>query len=102
MTNGQNGVNFKPCSLPNQIQTAWTAPNSDDAWLVLDRNGNGMIDNGTELFGHATPQPAPPTGQIKNGFLARQFLTNPKMVEIMMAQLTKEILFSISCVYGKT
>lgn len=67
LTNATNGVNFND-GRGTLLRTAWTAANSDDSWLVLDRNGNGAIDDGTELFGNATPQPA--TTELHHGFRA--------------------------------
>jgi hypothetical protein len=70
LTSSTAGVSFNLNNIGGSEQLAWTNAGSHDAWIVLDRNGNGTIDNGTELFGDVTPQPKASAGENRNGFRA--------------------------------
>ena len=78
LTGAPDGVWFDLDGDGIQELVAWTLPNSDDGWLAMDRNRNGQIDSGQELFGNRTPayggQSKPTTA---NGFLALAFLESP-------------------------
>ncbi len=67
LTAAFNGVPFDLTGTNFPLETAWTRANSDDAFLVLDRDRNGVITSGKELFGNYTDQPA--SGE-PNGFEA--------------------------------
>src|SRR5436190_12147755 len=56
LTSAAAGVQFDLQASGRRDQVSWTEPGSHDAFLVLDRNGNGLIDDGSELFGDHTPQ----------------------------------------------
>jgi hypothetical protein len=68
LTNAQDGVHFDMGGDGHAEPIAWTLAGSDDAWLSLDRNGNGTIDSSKELFGNFTDQPHATT--TLNGFVA--------------------------------
>lgn len=78
MTDSTAGIRFDGFGRGVKIQTAWTVRDSDDAWLALDRNNNGMIDDGTELFSSAAPQSLLPFPQLKNGFNALEQFDKPE------------------------
>jgi hypothetical protein len=60
-----HGVRFDWHGDGHPVQTAWIAPGSTNAFLVLPHDG--AVTNGAELFGDLTPQPR---SAHPNGFLA--------------------------------
>jgi len=74
LTSVANGVRFDLDADGEAEQIAWTDPRAAVAFLAMDRNGNGRIDDGSELFGDYTFRGIEP-----NGFAALAALTHQDM-----------------------
>jgi hypothetical protein len=68
LSSAEKGVYFDLDGNGVTDHVAWTAPNTQQAFLALDHDGSGRIDSGRELFGDHTPLSS---GAVaKNGFEA--------------------------------
>ncbi len=75
LTDAGNGTSFDHNADGISESIAWIAAGSDDAFLVLDRDHDGIVNNGLEWFGNFTQQTASPR---PNGFAAlKEFDTRP-------------------------
>jgi len=90
-TSVEDGVTWDFVGKGHLQRLAWTNPNRNIGFLVLDRNHNGRIDNATEMFGNLTLQPlneqewqlareqaARNQPWHPNGFLALEFFDRKK------------------------
>lgn len=75
LTSLAGGVKFTFFPGKAPVQMSWTDNAYSNGFLVLDRNEDGMINDGSELFGTETPQP--PSSQ-PNGYIALSVYDDPQ------------------------
>lgn len=72
LTSLHGGVPFNLLQLDKPQKVSWFKSGAQVAWLTLDRNGNGLVDDGSELFGDITLEQADPLTltEPRNGYRA--------------------------------
>lgn len=68
LTGAESPVMFDLLATGQPLLIGWTAAGADDAFLCLDRDENGIIDSGAELFGNAVMLAN--GSRARNGFVA--------------------------------
>jgi hypothetical protein len=66
----ENPVLFDLLGIGMGLNIHWVKPNENDAFLVRDVNFNGIVDDGSELFGNGTPLFLSGRRHAPNGFVA--------------------------------
>jgi len=61
------------------LKIQWVVPGGNDAFLVQDLNGNGVVDDGAELFGNGTRLYFDALGLAPNGFVALAQYDDPEL-----------------------
>jgi hypothetical protein len=77
LTDADHGVNFDLNADGQRDRIAWTRSAGSDAWLCRDRNGDGVIGDGRELFGNFTPLAN--GSRAPNGFVALAEFDTPAL-----------------------
>src|SRR5262245_9086974 len=72
------GVYFDLLAVGTSLHLQWVRPHGDEAFLVADLNGNGRIDDGSELFGEGTMLVHRGT-RARNGFIALAQYDSPSL-----------------------
>jgi hypothetical protein len=62
-----------------EVALQWVAGGEDDAFLAIDINGNGLVDNGGELFGIGTKLLLEGDQLAPNGFVALSQFDEPAL-----------------------
>ncbi len=76
LTSLEQGVVFDIFANDRPRQVGWTQGSWPNGFLAMDRNRNGIIDDGSELFGDHTPLP---DGKLAaDGFQALAFYDQPE------------------------
>lgn len=66
----EGAVVFDLLATGNPLLIQWVVPGTDDAFLVYDKNRNGLVDDGSELFGNGMRLALEEDRRAPNGFVA--------------------------------
>lgn len=74
LTPPESGVLFRAGPGAVKSMFSWTSGQSQNGWLVIDRNNNNQVDDLSEMFGAVSPQP---DSAEPNGYRALEVFDQP-------------------------